>query len=70
MYIGRGGQGLGRVGERGCLATPGAAVHHHTLVRVNAINDSLKKKKISRYSLDRLNTRNDVPKKNTSFAHA
>ena len=33
------------MGERGPLVTPGAAVHHRTLDRVNAINDSLKNKK-------------------------
>ena len=39
------GQGLARVDERGHPARLGAAVHRHTLDRVNAINDSLKKKK-------------------------
>jgi len=32
------------VEERGHLPTPGAAVHRHILDRMNAINDSLKKK--------------------------
>jgi len=43
VYLVRGGQGLARAGERSHPA--GAAVHRHILDRMNAINDSLKKKK-------------------------
>jgi len=45
IYICRGGQGLARGEERGHLVTPEAAVHRHTLDRVNAINDSFLIKK-------------------------
>jgi len=38
------GQGLARVEERGHLGIPGAAVYCYILYRMNAINDSLKKK--------------------------
>jgi len=37
------GQGLAREVERGPLGDQGAAVHRHSLDRLNAINDSLKK---------------------------
>ena len=40
--VGRAGTGL--CGRERLPANPGAAVHRHTLDRVNAINDSLRKK--------------------------
>ena len=43
MYIARGGQRLARRGGEKPPGQPGAAVYRHTLDRVNAINDSLKK---------------------------
>ena len=41
----RGGQGLARLVEGGSVGNQGVAVHRHSLDRLNAINDSLKKKK-------------------------
>jgi len=48
MYIAWGGQRLACRGGEKPPGQPGAAVYRHTLDRVNAINDSLKKKKKSR----------------------